>query len=446
MTATSTGAKSLPRASTPDTLRAAAIAIAPMLAQGVIARRPRMVELAGRLGTDRRSVRLLQEFRRRYGPGPLRLRVPFRSVALVLSPEHVHRVLDGSPEPFALANVEKRGALNHFQPRGVLVSHGANRADRRRFNEDVLDTGNQVHRMADRLVGKAGEEADELLRTAESRNSLVWNDFAQAWRRAIRRIVLGDAARDDRELTALLTELRYDANWAYLRPKRGDVRERFTRRLQEYLDAAEPGSLAELVAAAPSSAETAPVEQVPQWLFASDPAGMATYRALALLAAHPDQAGRVRAELTDRDLARPQDLPLTRASVLESVRLWPTTAVVLRDSTTETEWDAGTLPAGTATLILSSFFHRDDEVLPQADRFDPQAWLDGRAEQDWSLFPFSGGPGTCPGRELVLFTASTVLGKLLRRHDFRLSAPALRPEALPAALNPFAVRFAVSAR
>lgn len=61
-------------------------------------------------------------------------------------------------------------------------------------------------------------------------------------------------------------------------------------------------------------------------------------------------------------------------------------------------------------------------------------------------FPFNGGPGTCPGRELVLFTASTVLGKLLRRHDFRLSAPALRPEALPAALNPFAVRFAVSAR
>lgn len=124
---------------------------------------------------------------------------------------------------------------------------------------------------------------------------------------------------------------------------------------------------------------------------------MATYRALALLAAHSNLAGRVRAELADRDLAQPQDLPLTRASVLESVRLWPTTAVVLRDSTTETEWDAGTLPAGTATLILSSFFHRDDEVLPQADRFDPQAWLDGRAKQDWSLFPFSGGPGTCPG-------------------------------------------------
>lgn len=45
----------------------------------------------------------------------------------------------------------------------------------------------------------------------------------------------------------------------------------------------------------------------------------------------------------------------------------------------------------------------------------------------------------------MLFTASTMLGTLFRNHDFRLTAPTLRPDAPPAALNPFAVRFAVSA-
>lgn len=430
----------LPRASAADTARALGIVVAPMLAQGVIARRPRMVELAGRLDADRRAVRLLQEFRRRYGPGPLLLRIPGRSVALVLEPDHVHRVLTESPEPFALANLEKRGALNHFQPRGVLVSHGAARTDRRRFNEQVLDTGNPVHRAADAIAPKVEEEAAELLRLGDRRGTLTWPEFSEAWRRAIRRVVLGDRARFDRELTELLTELRYAANWAYLRPKRPRAREEFLDRLREHLTAAEPGSLAELAAATPATSGTDPVEQIPQWLFASDPAGMATYRALALLAAHPGQAARVRAESGEREM------PVARASVLESVRLWPTTAVVLRDSTTETAWGAGRMPAGTAVVIVSSFFHRDAERVPQADSFDPQAWLDGRARDDWSLFPFSGGPGRCPGRELVLFVAGTVLARLLRDHDFRLRGGQVRPGELPGLLNPFTQRFAVTPR
>jgi len=43
------------------------------------------------------------------------------------------------------------------------------------------------------------------------------------------------------------------------------------------------GKLASIVASTPASAQTYPVEQVPQWLFAFDAAGMAAFRALALL-------------------------------------------------------------------------------------------------------------------------------------------------------------------
>jgi hypothetical protein len=80
----------------------------------------------------------MQLVRDRYGPGPVLLAIPGRNVALVLSGDHVTRVLEGSPEPFAVASREKRAALSHFQPQGVLVSHGAERIDRRRFNEAVL--------------------------------------------------------------------------------------------------------------------------------------------------------------------------------------------------------------------------------------------------------------------------------------------------------------------
>jgi hypothetical protein len=263
----------------------------------------------------------------------------------VLSPEGVRRVLSGSPEPFAVANREKRGALSHFQPHGVLVSHGQLRADRRRVNQEVLDSHRPVHRLAEAIAAKVLEEARPLLPGGSSR-SLSWDEFAVAWWHMVRRVVLGDAARNDHELTDLLAKLRAAANWSSLRPQRPRVRARFLQRLGAYLDEPEPGSLAELVAGAPSPAGTDPGGQVPQWLFAFDATGMATFRTLALPATHPAQLDRVHSELAGKDLSAPQDLAYLRSCVQESVRLWPTTPAILRDTTTDTTWDSRVLPQG----------------------------------------------------------------------------------------------------
>lgn len=438
----------LARASLADTLRIAAAVVVPTVAKGVVVRRPRVMALEEKLQADHRAVRLLQRLRRRYGSGPLLVNVLGRSMALVLSPDHVRRVLAESPEPFALANREKRGALSHFQPQGVLVSHGRLRAERRQLNEEVLDAEMPVHRLAGAMLSKIGEEARQIGDAAGAAGFLDWNDFIYGWRRVVRRVVLGEAARDDRELTAVLTTLRSDADWSYLRSKRTRLRERFLQRLRGYLDRAEPASLAHLLSGTSTTAETAPAHQVPQWLFAFDPAGMATFRALALLATHPEQAQRVREELAGRDLSNPQDLPYLRACVLESVRLWPTTPVILRDSTTETSWNGGVIPEGTALAVFAPFFHRDDQTLPYADRFTPEIWLDGRAGDNPSLVPFSAGPGECPGRNLMLYVSSTLLATLLRRHDFRLaSASPVDPERpLPRTLDNFALRFSVTPR
>ncbi len=212
--------------------------------------------------------------------------------------------------------------------------------------------------------------------------------------------------------------------------------------MQEYVVRAEPGSLAELVASVPVPDEDDRVGQVPQWLFAFDAAAMATFRALALLAGHPDEAAQARTEFAGRHLDEPQGLPLLRASVLESVRLWPTTLVILRDTTAPTAWTGGTLPPGTALLIVSAFFHRDDRSLPNADRFDPGQWLDGRAEATPTLVPFSAGPAVCPGRELVLYTASTVLATLLEHGPpvFAGPAPLSADQPLPRTLDPFTLQ------
>jgi len=436
------------RASIIDTVSTAANLVAPTVAQGVIARRPSVIGLFDRLDADRRAVRQMQQLADRYGPGPVRLSVPGRSFALVLDPEHAHHILAESPEPFATANLEKRAALNHFQPRGVLISHGRQRAERRRFNEAVLDTSQPVHQMAGSIVAKVRDEAHQLASQVAGSGELAWEDFIVAWWRLVRRVVFGDAARDDHETTDLLTRLRREANWSYLLPRRLSVHDRFKDRLRGHLDRAEPGSLAGLMAQTPQDADTAPVDQVPQWLFAFDPAGMVAIRALALLATHPEPARRVRDELDGVDLSTPQELRRLRAAVLESVRLWPTTPAILRDSTRETTWPTGTLPAGTGFLIYAPYFHRDDRTLPYADEFAPEVWLDERGHGDWPLIPFSEGPGVCPGQNLVLLTTSTFLACLLEAHDFRFLGPdRLDPDRpLPATLSPYAVRFAGTTR
>lgn len=112
------------QATASDTAKVAALVAAPTLAGGVIKRRPRMMGLAEKYQLDQPAIRLVQRLRKRYGATPLRLRVPGRSIALVLSPNDVGTLLEHSPESFSPATYEKKAALGHFQPHGGTGVHG----------------------------------------------------------------------------------------------------------------------------------------------------------------------------------------------------------------------------------------------------------------------------------------------------------------------------------
>lgn len=379
-----------------DTGRALAKVLLPTPAKGVIVRRPPVMAVAGKVRADAVAVATMMRFRERYGPEPLRLRVTGRSIALLLDPVDVSRLPADSPSPFALATGEKKAALAHFQPHGVLISTGEERARRRALNEDVL----RPERIDAR--GIVADEAGLLLRHVRSTGALTWDSFAQSWWRAARRMVLGSFARDDVELTDMLKTLRAHANWAYLHPRREVLRRRFEERLREHSERREPGSLAAL---APVDEV---VEQAPHWLFAFDAAGIVTMRALAI-----GGAGE--------------------AGIRESARLWPTTPVILRESTEPTHWHGTWLPAGTTFVVFTPYFHRDRDRLPYADEYAPDIWP---APPEPALVPFSGGPGACPGRDLVLVAAGAMLDAL-RDH---LAVPTLHAP-LPTTLDHFALSF-----
>ena len=370
------------------------------------------------------------------------MRVLGRAIEVPLTQQDVGRVLAATPDPFSPATLEKRAALRHFQPHGVLISRGADRTDRRAFNEAVLEPQRPLHDLAPGFVAIVHDEGRRLLDAAQPRR-LDWEQFDQHWQAAVRRITLGEQARDDAELTADLDTLRRAGNWAYLHPRAQRRRARVQRAIGEYVTRAESGSLAAAVAQTPAKQGVDPAGQIPHWLFAFDAAGIAIFRALALLATHPEQSAQARTETSDVDADRPRQLPYLRACVLESVRLWPTTPALLRESTRTTAWG----PSGTTSLIYTPFFHRDTTTA-YADRFTPDIWLDGRAEHNPALVPFSGGPGQCPGRNIVLLTTSTMLATLLRDHEFTLTnKPGLRADQpLPTTVDNFTLEFALRHR
>ncbi len=463
------------RAGIRDALRVVAGVLVPLAAEGAVSRRRWVSRLAAWTDADGRAARVLQRLAARHGTGPLTVRLPGRLLAVVLDPADVQRLLVGSPSPFTPASRDKVGALAHFQPTGVLVSAGGDRPARRRLNVAALDTDLDVHRLGEIVR----TEMAALLGSTGPEGLLDWDAFSAAFDRIVRRVVLGGAARDDVVLTDLLSRLRRDANWAAFHPRRPATERAFRDRIEAALRTAEPDCLAGMLAATArtqgAGPEVDPAGQLPHWLFAYDAAAIACFRALAVLATHDDARGRLTREAAAAAAAAgkehplgssaPAVLPFARSVVLESLRLWPTTLVILRESTAPTHWDgspatdradpAGMLPAGTTFVVVSSFFHRDPTRLDHADRFEPDVWLDGRAAGSWLLVPFSGGPAGCPGRNLVLLTASTLLATLAERVTLDLVTPTLVDSArlrldpgrpLAGTLDHFRLAFRVSAR
>ncbi|EWH01694.1 cytochrome P450 [Halomonas sp. BC04] len=439
----------VPSATVAETLAVMGDVLVPNIAKGVIIRRPKVVGMAEKLGLDKRAIERLQKLNEKYGAGPLMLNTPdSRPMALILDPEHANRVLNETPEPFATAEWAKRKALEHFEPEMALVSHGPERAERRRFNEEVLQSECPVHGLGARFAQVVEQEANELLALVEEHDGkLDWEMFETTWNRVVRRVVLGDAARDDQALTEMLETLRSAGNWAFFHPGHDRVQDDFHERLCTYLELGEEGSLAAEIARVATTDTTQPEHQVPQYLFAFDPAGMATFRALALLAAHPDHAERAQVEIAENLQQPAPTLDYLRACLLESLRLWPTTPMVLRQTTEETEWENGTMPAETSVLLLAPYFHRDDRVLDNANLFDPDLWLQPGEAGNWPMMPFSGGPGICPGRRVVLTVTSHMLARLLQGRECELNPPdrLLSSKLMPPLLNNYDLAFKIRA-
>jgi hypothetical protein len=166
------------------------------VAAGVIARRRPVVGLLERTQADKRAVTRMGRLRKQFGGRPVELMLPGRRIVVVTEPSDVADVLAETPTPFHPASWEKRHALVKFQPHGVLISRGPVRAQRREINEAALDSGAALHHLSSEFTQVIKEEAGAFAAKVRERGELDAAEFTAWWWQLVRRIVLGDAARD----------------------------------------------------------------------------------------------------------------------------------------------------------------------------------------------------------------------------------------------------------
>jgi cytochrome P450 len=118
-------------------------------------------------------------------------------------------------------------------------------------------------------------------------------------------------------------------------------------------------------------------------------------------------------------------LPLTGATLKEALRRYPPLPVFPKVNTQPFEFGGYHIPANCFVVLQPIHTHHMDEYWRDPFRFDPERFLDARAEHKQHKYlwiPFSGGAHMCIGLHFAEMQVKAVMTQLLQR--FRWSLPA----------------------
>ena len=177
-------------------------------------------------------------------------------------------------------------------------------------------------------------------------------------------------------------------------------------------------------------------EQVDTFLFEGhDTTASALQWTLYYLAKYPDFQEKCRQEVMEclGDAEEPSYENLSQLAYLaqfikESMRLSATVPFIARTLTQPTVVDGHTLPTGTMATIPIIALHRNPDVWPDPETFDPDRFtLENCASRHpFAFIPFSAGPRNCIGQTLAMDELKTVLAMVLSQ--FRISLDPSDPD------------------
>jgi len=166
-----------------------------------------------------------------------------------------------------------------------------------------------------------------------------------------------------------------------------------------------------------------------------DTMSIALTYALYLLAMNPDKLARLQKEVdtvldenpevTSRDL---KSLPYCTKVVKETLRLYPPAPLTARTTTSPVDLGDGVqLEAGVRVMIPIWRVHRDEQVWPEPEVFEPDRFDAELPHGAW--IPFSDGLRNCVGYRFAMTEATIILAVLARALTWRLQdGYTLRPK------------------
>jgi pentalenene oxygenase len=148
------------------------------------------------------------------------------------------------------------------------------------------------------------------------------------------------------------------------------------------------------------------------------------------LARHPEFQEKVQRELDTALPAGPvghedlKELKFTQQVVKETLRLYPPTYFLSRETAQGIDLGGYHLPVGSTLLYSLYAQHRDELLFPRAEEFDPYRWDPSRAIDRTivsAYIPFGEGAHRCVGESFATAEATTALAVLLRSRTLRLA-------------------------
>lgn len=155
-------------------------------------------------------------------------------------------------------------------------------------------------------------------------------------------------------------------------------------------------------------------------------AGTGTWSIIELLR-NPQYLRRVHTELdavwpvgTDLTYERLRKMTFLQDVIKEVLRLHPPLIFLLRKVLKEFRYNSYVVPAGKMLCAAPVVSHRLGSVYEDPERFNPDRFAKGEAENPFAYIPFGGGKNKCTGNAFGLLQLKVIVAVLLRQYDFSL--------------------------
>lgn len=168
-------------------------------------------------------------------------------------------------------------------------------------------------------------------------------------------------------------------------------------------------------------------EEVDTFMFEGhDTTSAAISWSLLLLGSHPEIQDRCYEEIYEifGDDDRPasmmdlQKMKYMECCIKEALRLYPSVPLIAREIKEDVDLGEYTIPAGTTAMIVTYMLHRNPEIYPKPEQFDPDRFLPENCygRHPYAYIPFSAGPRNCIGQKFAILEEKAVLSRILRHY------------------------------